>query len=316
MKILASLSIICLAAMTTGCASQPGSFAYEVANGSERSKYTKDTVVTQEQMDALDSAGTEMKAVAENIQFNGGDFTYSVGEATDAATLGAVAGSAAGLLDAMSGLDMAMFGAMSLFDSSYVDKRKIRTPDAILVRKQTSENDNTGRKGFVTDLRSVAPDINNSITMLADKNGWKVHPDWAVNNKDFGFSTGYVETGICPEGRVLTFYSRSLYKGSLKNGHSMHHGEVSGDKIGKHENEKFNLSNIELAPWCGPSSKLTSWKEMERVSIKNTWAIAMQMSLLDSIPDNLFFYMPPSKFAFPVPALVNKGEIFWMAKVK
>ena len=302
--------------MLSGCASKPGSFAYEVANATERSKYTRDTIVTQEQMDALEQAGANLEKSASEIKFNDAGFTYGFGQATDAATVGAIAGSATGLLDAMSGLDMAMFGAMALFDSSHAERRQLYFKDAFIIREQKPELKNTGKKGFIKDLNDMAPNVDKAIDRLAYNNGWRVHPKWASGNEKQGLTKGYSNTGICSEGTVLTFFSRTLEKDALEKGYGTAHGQLEGEMIGRPADSVLNVTGFGLSPWCAPESGVETRRELTALPTALAWPLVMSMSILEEVPDEIYFYLPASEHAFPVPALVNQGKVYWMARVK
>lgn len=319
MNLIKVTSLFVLAWIVTGCASTPGSFAYEVANGSERSKYTKDTLVTQEQMDALEKAGADLEAEIPNIDFSDGSFVYGAGQATDAVTLAAVGGSAAGFLGAMSSLDMAMFGAMSLFDSSHIDRAAILYDSAIVLRKQSEALGNDGGKGYREDLDDVGPKMVNAFDLFAQRNGWSVHQNWAKPDQEVAVSKGYKGTGICKTDEALVFTGVIL----RENRRPRTAGTVKGDRIGRAEDEIYNSTNIGVLFRCGPESGWPdekylsdSYRKMPSLPAKQAWPLVMKLSAMPEMPKEIYFYMAPSKSAFPVPALVNQGEIHWMAKVK
>lgn len=311
-----SISLLILFMILGGCASTPGSFAYEVAKASERSKYTQDTVVTQDQMNALEEAGGNLEKSATDIKFNDAGLTYGFGQATDAATVGAIAGSAAGLLDAMSGLDMAMFGAMAIFDSSHAERRKLYYNDAFIIREQSPQLNNTGKKGFIQDLNDIGPDVIEAIKRLAADNNWETHPNWSSGIPKLGLSAGYTGTGICSKDTVLTFFTRALEKTALEKGYGTAHGILEKDRVGMPGQGVLNVTGFGFMPACAPENGIESRRELNQLPAPLSWPLALKMSTLDEVPEEVYFYLPPSESAFPVPALVNKGKVYWMAKVK
>jgi hypothetical protein len=301
--------------LIAGCASTPGSFAYEVANASERSKYTRDTIVSQEQMDALEQAGASLEESASEIKFNDAGFTYGFGQATDAATVGAIAGSATGLLDSMSGLDMAMFGAMAVFDSSHIDKARINLASAFVVRGIDPKNNNEGKKGYVVDLKYAAEGIDNALGMLASESGWTVHPSWGSPKLDRGISRGYTGTGACAVNQVLLFTGMNYYRKSLEKGHSVVHGVLEGENVGFKDGD-YNAVDLGFTPWCAPVDPKSSRKNFVELNDELELSLYMKLSLIATTPKDVYFYIPPSKNGLPVPALLNQGKVYWMAIVK
>jgi hypothetical protein len=248
--------------------------------------------------------------------------TYGIGVATDNVTGLAVAGSASGLLAPMSDLSMGVFAFSAIFDSSHLERARLYRPGLFVVRERSEKNDNIKRKslfvkGFVEDIQSTYSELNDAIVALAEKNGWEKATEWAKLKK--GASDGYKNTGICPEDEVLYFWSHYYRKSGFERGHSVYNGVLKGEKIGNPGHE-YNVLSIGWSPFCAPAEKEDGSDLIKgtAVAMDVSTVLAIKLSKMTSEDSALYFYIPPSKQkgGFPIPALANNGEIYWMASIK
>lgn len=293
-----------------GCASNPGSFAYEVAKASERSKYTKDTAVTQQEMAELEKFANNLEGKAPSIKFNDASGLYAAGQVTDGATIAAVAGSAAGLFSDMSDLSMGMFGAMALFDSSHIDKAAIGYSDILALSKESNSS------------WSVLKDLEKDVEKFASDNQWNPALNWKGRVKEKyaenQISTGYTNTGICNEKEVLVFSSAIFYENEsdLK----FIRKEKVDSSLLNEGSGKTDILTPGFSLICtsidNPPGTKDFYKNTRQVGGAKLAVYLLKLSKYAAFKNNAYLYAPPSSEGLPVPSLMRDGEIFWMAKIK
>lgn len=307
--------------LLSGCKST-ASLAYQIDHASERSKYVRETYVSEDEMRQLESYSANLEGKLPQISFNDANLTYGFGQATDVVTGLAVAGSAAGMLSTMSDLSMGALAFSSLFDSSHIEKRKIYHPDLFVVRERSDKNDNIKRKsflvkGFVKDVKDTYSEINDALERHASKNGWKKKREW--KSLQVGMSDAYSNTGVCKDDNLLVFFSHYYRKAGYERGHSVSNGVLDGGKIGK-PGKEFNVLSIGWSPFC-VYPDVTPGKDKvkgESVSSEIKIVLALKMSEELGSRSSFYFYLPPSKNkgGLPIPAVAHDGEIYWMASLK
>ena len=295
---------------SVGCTSTTGSFAYQVVEASERSKYTRDTSVTKSQMAELEAFASNLEGRAPSIKFNDASGLYAAGQVTDGATVAAVAGSAAGFFSDMSDLSMGMFGAMALFDSSHIDKAAIGYSDMLALSKERNSS------------WSILNDLEKDIDTFASDNQWTpvIHWEGRVKGKyaEKQISTGYTNTGMCDEKEVLVFSSAIFYED--ENDLRFIRKEEVDSSLLKEDGGNIEIITPGFSLICtsieNPPGTKNFYKNTHPVEGAKLAVFLLKLSKYTAFKNNAYLYAPPSSEGLPIPALMRDGEIFWMASVK
>lgn len=303
-KVAISVFLMLLIASLVGCQSANRSFAYRVIKTNDDSKYFKDTKVTSEEMSELEDIANNLeKAFSSDIAHNDADGLYAIGQGTDAITLGAVAGSATGVLSSMSDLSMGVFALSALFDSSHLDRQKVFRPDLYIINKYDEKPKN--KENNFEEAKQVGKKITKVMAQLSLENGWDKRRKGNYNKK---VKDKYLNTPFCPESKPFISLSCAFD----------YHDEVRHCKYKSKYRDKVKgydslyATDLMFDQYCHNEET----RKYEQPGAAKELKLLLMIGMHKDFPSNAAIYVPPKEKGFPVPALVYQNEIHWMVKVK